>query len=318
MDSEQKLSLLSKISSELVDLHEISYYEYELFNKIKRDEYASNEEDSNSSYTSNNKENTKNYKIGEENNANEKKIEDKLMKEKIKTTIEKIYSYIKDKKEYEFISDYFITESEPNSSQNYFKQNSDLQKNNINNDFNINSDIITEDYLKSLSHSRFDDIKSIMDFNNKIQNNNSISHSNSQQLKKNNSGVKVEDIFLPEINKAKSHSSGNLAEENIKSKEEMDNELEEELNRQIFGYTKRMKQSALNFGEQLRKDNKTLNDIENIQNIDQDKTKTQLKRLIDFNYNIKIGFCQLFFMIITVISSFIFCLLIMKIFPKLA
>ena len=95
LSDDQKLSFLSKISTKLSELHGITSYEYELFNLIKSDE--------------------NNYleingikKVGEENNANEEKIENRITKEKIKTNIEKIISYIKDKKDFEFISDFLF------------------------------------------------------------------------------------------------------------------------------------------------------------------------------------------------------------------
>ena len=95
LSDDQKLSFLSKISTKLSELHGISSYEYELFNLIKSDE--------------------NNYleingikKVGEENNANEEKIENRITNEKIKTNIEKIISYIKDKKDFEFISDFLF------------------------------------------------------------------------------------------------------------------------------------------------------------------------------------------------------------------
>ena len=128
--------------------------------------------------------------------------------------------------------------------------------------------------------------------------------------------IKEEDILLPHIEKAKSFSSSK--NEDMPSKEEMDKELEEEINRQIFGYTKRMKESAKNFGVQLRKDNQTLNKIESLQDKVNDKTQTQVKRLKEFNYSLKIGFCKLLFLMLSVFGTFILTLFIIKIFPKLA
>ena len=79
-----------------------------------------------------------------------------------------------------------------------------------------------------------------------------------------------------------------------------------------------MKENAKHFGAQLKKDNTTLNNIEDIQNIDHDKTKTQMKSLKEFNYSISIGFFKLIFMFILVFVTFAFMLLIMRIFPKFA
>ena len=95
LSDDQKLSLLLNISNKLQESQGITSYEYELFNLIKSSQ--------NNSYEINN-----NKKIGEENNSNEEKIENRITKEKIRTNTEKIISYIKDKKDYEFISDFFI------------------------------------------------------------------------------------------------------------------------------------------------------------------------------------------------------------------
>ena len=144
LSDEQKLSFLSKISSKLSESHGISSYEYELFNLIKSDE--------------------NNYleingvkKIGEENNANEERIENRITKEKIKTNIEKIISYIKDKKDFEFISDFFITET--STALNSDNDNEII--NNINNDNNIEHGEITDDILNSLGKKNLSDINSI-------------------------------------------------------------------------------------------------------------------------------------------------------------
>ena len=127
LSDDQKLSLLLNISNKLQESQGITSYEYELFNLIKSSQ--------NNSYEINNIK-----KIGEENNSNEEKIENRITKEKIRTNIEKIISYIKDKKDYEFISDFFITESSPS-----INNDNDL----INNNKNINSDFdeINEDFL---------------------------------------------------------------------------------------------------------------------------------------------------------------------------
>ena len=95
----------------------------------------------------------------------------------------------------------------------------------------------------------------------------------------------------------------------------MDQEMEEEINKQIFGYTKKMKESAKNFGVQLKKDNKILNNIEDLQDKINTKTTKETSRLKKFNFSIKLGFCQLFILIITVITIFFSTLFIIKIFP---
>ena len=251
LSGEQKLSFLTKISSKLNELHGISSYEYELFNLIKQDENNSLEINGIK-------------KVGEENSANEEKIENRITKEKIKTNIEKIMSYIKDKKDYEFISDFFITESES-------KINNDNETiNNKNNNFEFEE--ITDEFLNSFSKTNLTDINSINEFNKKIKGK-KISEISEKTLldlsnakKYSSAKFNEQDLFLNDIKKSQNFKKKNN-EENFKSKESMDKEMEEEINRQIFGYTKKMKESARNFGVQFKKDNKVLSNIEDLQPI---------------------------------------------------
>ena len=306
LSDDQKLSFLSKISTKLSELHGISSYEYELFNLIKSDE--------------------NNYleingikKIGEENNANEEKIENRITKEKIKTNIEKIISYIKDKKDFEFISDFFITET--STALNTDNDNEII--NNINNDNNIEHEEITDDFLNSLGKTNLSDINSINELNKKLKGKKSseINDQSLLNLKKkysssNFNGLSEQELFLNDIKKAQNSKKNN--EENLKSKEEMDKEMEEEINRQIFGYTKKMKESAKNFGVQFKKDNKVLSEIEDLQERVNDKTTKEVGRLKEFNYSIRFGFCKLVSFVMMVFCSFFATLFVIKIFPKLA
>jgi len=306
LSDEQKLSFLSKISTKLSELHGISSYEYELFNLIKSDE--------------------NNYleingvkKIGEENNANEERIENRITKEKIKTNIEKIISYIKDKKDFEFISDFFITET--STALNTDNDNEII--NNINNDNNIEHEEITDDFLNSLGKTNLSDINSINELNKKLKGKKSseINEQSLLNLKKkysssNFNGLSEQELFLNDIKKAQNSKKNN--EENLKSKEEMDKEMEEEINRQIFGYTKKMKESAKNFGVQFKKDNKVLSEIEDLQERVNDKTTKEVGRLKEFNYSIRFGFCKLVSFVMMVFCSFFATLFVIKIFPKLA
>ena len=306
LSDEQKLSFLSKVSTKLSELHGISSYEYELFNLIKSDE--------------------NNYleingvkKIGEENNANEERIENRITKEKIKTNIEKIISYIKDKKDFEFISDFFITET--STALNTDNDNEII--NNINNDNNIEHEEITDDFLNSLGKTNLSDINSINELNKKLKGKKSseINEQSLLNLKKkysssNFNGLSEQELFLNDIKKAQNSKKNN--EENLKSKEEMDKEMEEEINRQIFGYTKKMKESAKNFGVQFKKDNKVLSEIEDLQERVNDKTTKEVGRLKEFNYSIRFGFCKLVSFVMMVFCSFFATLFVIKIFPKLA
>lgn len=327
LNEQQKSNFLSNIYTKLIEKHAITSYEYEIFKEIKIEQ-----SDKEKSLADNWNNNYK--KLGQENNLNEEKMGNKINQEKIKINIEKILSYISDKKEYEFISDYFISESEPSINMNFIQKKSSsnafdnkengLSQNSI--DTNIyDFDNINESLLNMLSKQNLTDLYSIKTFSEEIDKN---SKSKSSEISyfpsfnnKKNSGIKEEDLFLPEMKKAKSYNNKikyKNSNSGFESKEEMDKEFEEEINRQIFGYTKKMKESARNFGAQLKKDNQTLNKIEDLQDEVNDKTKKQTKRLEEFNYNIKIGFCQLMILIFTVIGAFIGTMFIIKIFPKLA
>lgn len=302
LSGEQKLSFLTKISSKLNELHGISSYEYELFNLIKQDENNSLEINGIK-------------KVGEENSANEEKIENRITKEKIKTNIEKILSYIKDKKDYEFISDFFITESES-------KINNDNDIiNNKNNNFEFEE--ITDEFLNSFSKTNLSDINAINEFNKKIKGK-KISEISEKTLldlsnakKYSSSKFNEQDLFLNDIKKSQNFKKKNN-EENFQSKESMDKEMEEEINRQIFGYTRKMKESAKNFGVQFKKDNKVLSNIEDLQEKVNEKTTKEVSRLKEFNYSIRFGFCKLVIYVMIVFCTFFSTLFVIKIFPKLA
>ena len=277
----EKLSILLKISNKLFESQCISSYEYELFNLIKRE--------SNNSYEINNVK-----KIGEENNSNEEKIENRITNEKIKTNIEKIMSYIKDKKDYEFISDFFISESTLPSVNN---DNIIIKNNKRNNNFEF--DEINDDFLNEFLNTHLTDINSIKLINPKKQ-------------------ASKEDLFLDDIRKAENFKNRKNNEEHpIKSKELLEKEMEEEIFREIFGYTKKMKESSRNLGVQMKKDNKTLSGIENLQEIANEKTKKVLKNLIQFNFNVRIGICKIIMMTMMVFGTFFGTYLFISIFPKL-
>ena len=327
LNEQQKATFLSNIYTKLIENHAITSYEYEIFKQIKIDQNDI-EKYSTDSWTNNYK------KVGQENNLNEEKMGYKINQEKIKINIEKILSYINDKKEYEFISDYFISEFEPSINTNFIQKKSSsntidhkesgLSENSIDNNI-FDFDNINENLLNILSKQNLTDLHSIKIFSEEINKNNKTKSSEISNLpsfnNKKSSGLKEEDLFLPEMKKAKIYNNkikNNNSNSGFESKEEMDKEFEEEINRQIFGYTKKMKESARNFGAQLKKDNQTLNKIEDLQDAVNDKTKKQTKRLEEFNYSIKIGFCQLMILIFTVIGAFIGTMFIIKIFPKLA
>ena len=285
LNDEQKLEFLSKINNKLTEFHGITSYEFELLNKIKLEQSNKNLID----YSIND-----NNKVGEENNSNEKNIENKIIQDKIKANIESILSFIKDKKEYEFIIDFFINEHQNTSGSIINHKESNLSQNSINSNLN-DLENINEDFLALFSKVNLTDINSITKFNEEINKNKKLEIGKIHSFRdKKNSGI---DLLLPKIN-PNEHKNNINGEQ---SKEKMDKELEEEINKQIFGYVKKMKASARHFGNQLKKDNQTLNKIENLQNKVDDKTKKQITRLEGFNFSIKLGFCKLMFLIFSLI-----------------
>ena len=300
LSESEKLSILLKISNKLFESQCISSYEQELFNLIKRE--------SNNSYEINNVK-----KIGEENNSNEEKIENRITNEKIKTNIEKIMSYIKDKKDYEFISDFFISESTLPSVNN---DNIIIKNNKRNNNFEF--DEINDDFLNEFLNTHLTDINSITEFNKKIKQNKNLNEQFDINLINPKKQASKEDLFLDDIRKSENFKNKkNNGEQPIKSKELLEKEMEEEIFREIFGYTKKMKESSRNLGVQMKKDNKTLSGIENLQEIANEKTKKVLKNLIQFNFNVRIGICKIIMMTMMVFGTFFGTYLFISIFPKL-
>ena len=276
MNNDNIVSFLESLRYKLNDTHLITLLEYEKFNKIK------------------NGWSDRLLELQEENNI---KIEDKLLNEKIKVLLEKIKVITSNKKEYEFISNYFLNENEKirdiSTIENSFKQDENLEEINENN---------IGDY-SNLNLYSFKNIKDIIE-------NNKVNLSNKELPKQKKSKYE-----LPSLKKNKREKSNYNSK---KDNEEIEKEMEEELNNQIFKYTKMMKISAKNFGHQLVKDNQFLQQIENIQTKDMDKTRTQNQRLQEFNSLITLGFFKKLLMIIVVITTFIFTLLTMRIFPRLA
>ena len=110
MNNDNIVSFLESLSYKLNDTHLITLLEYEKFNKIKNE------------WTD------RLLELQEENNI---KIEDKLLNEKIKVLLEKIKVITSNKKEYEFISNYFLNENEKirdiSTIENSFKQDENLE-----------------------------------------------------------------------------------------------------------------------------------------------------------------------------------------------
>jgi hypothetical protein len=279
--NEYIISFLETLNYKLNDTHFISLLEYEKFNKIKN-EWREKFEDK---------------EVNKNNN-----MENKLSIEKIKILLEKIKTYTLNKKEYEFISNYFLNENDKirdiSSSEISFNEDNDtieeINENNIENYINLS-------------------LLTFKDINNTLENNNNIS---SKKIPKQTKSKKSYE--LPSLKNKNKNDNKNNRNNTKKDQEEIEKEMEEELNNQIFKYTKMMKISAKNFGNQLIQDNKVLNQIENLQNKDLVKTRNENQRLQEFNSLISLGFFKKLLLIFIVIITFVFTLLIMRIFPRLA
>lgn len=263
-------------------------------------------------------------KIEKSNDTNSDEFYIKVLIEKIKTDIEKIKTILKDKKKHEYIKEYFtndnamiindidlsIVDSKKNDDINdeYVNQ---ISKKSINSIENV-LPLLSSFYLKEKLYLSKDDISSIKkDFD--FDNGRLMEEKEKNKESKEN---KEEDNFLKKYHKSKSMNSNKSTSST--SHKEIDAEMEKEITNQIFGYTKTMKENAKHFGAQLKKDNSVLNEIEKVQNVDQDKTDVQVKKLKEFNYSLRIGFFKLIFMFLMVFVTFAFTLLTMRIFPKLA
>ena len=280
--NQNSLNFLENIILKINDTKFINMLEYANLNKIKNEIYNNNNNENN------------------DNNNNNDNIEIKLMKDKIRILIEKFEEFKKDKKEFQFISDYFLGENEKITDIELLNQT------NSNNNL-INYETIDKNFLDNLKTQKLDNFKNIFNF---INNENKINNEIKFEKKHSN-----EMSLLPKINKNKNENNKNKNNKNLIQTEK---EIEEEINNQIFGYTKRMKESAKFFGAELKKSNKQLSEIEDIQNKGLNSTKFQIKRLTEFNSKISLGFFKLLFMILIVFITFIFTLFSMRIFPKIS
>ena len=198
--------------------------------------------------------------------------------------------------------------------------NNNIIINNKNNNFEFED--INDDFLKFFSKSHLTNINSIIEFNKKLKGNKFLENDDDSilnlNLKKYGTSPLKENLFLDDIKKSENFNKKRKQEENLKPKKTIDEEMEEEMCGLIFGFTKRMKQNAKHMGEQFRKNNKELSEIENIQNEGVDITDKTVKKLKSFNISMKFGFCKLLKMSIKGIIAFFGALAIIKIFPKLA
>jgi len=182
----------------------------------------------------------------------------------------------------------------------------------------LKKNCLSEDVKSLILNANYDN-KTLIDNENdfKINENINDNHNKKEIIsnKKNNDIKKIDMQTKNCINANSDKPKKIFLNNNYTSK--IENQLEEELNNEIFNYTKNMKKYAKSFNEVLNKDNKTLNKIEITQLNGQKKTNLQLKNLNEFNYNLKIGFFKLIFMILFVFATFVMSLLMIRIFPKI-
>ena len=263
-------------------------------------------------------------KIEKSSDISSEEFNIKILIEKIKTDIEKIKTIIKDKKKHEYIKEYFTNDNAMIVNDIDLSLVDSKNKDDINDEYikkisakSMNSidsvlPLLSSFYLKEKLYLSRDEISSIKkDFD--FDNGNLIEE---KENEKENKERKEEDNFLKKYHKSKSLNSNKTSPHS--SHKEIDAEMEKEITNQIFGYTKTMKENAKHFGAQLKRDNSVLNEIEKVQNVDQEKTDVQVKKLKEFNYSLRIGFFKLIFMFLIVFVTFAFTLLTMRIFPKLA
>lgn len=298
---------LDDILSTLETTKEISIYEYSLYQSIRNkfNDYLDNIVDKDNSELGLN-----------------------LLIENIKVKIDKIVNLTKNKKEYEFISDYFINQT--HSISHIQQSHSNPNETSIEFELKHNLSTINENYIHNIEPlnktQSLNDIKTLLSPS-FLESNMKLSHDDINKIKsstqfetlvkKQNIVSNLQQLSLNEMNESlKKKKRTKQTKSSLNNKEKLNKEIEDELQEQIFGYTKSMKENAKHFGEALKRDNIILSEIENIQNVDQEKTTTQVSRLKEFNYTIRIGFFKLLGMFVLVFISFLISLFVMKVFPK--
>ncbi len=187
-----------------------------------------------------------------------------------------------------------------------------------NNEIYVNKLIEIAIKNNTLKH-KTNDIKKenvISNHNDINKSNNIIKHENDNLNKTENTETVIKE---PKKNLRKNDKLENLLiKNNYSDVVKLDDKIEEELNNEILNYTKNMKKYANSFNEVLSKDNRTLNKIEKTQIDGKIKTDTQMKKLDEFNYQLKIGFFKMLFMFLFVFFSFIFSIIMIRFLPKIA
>lgn len=274
---------------------------------------------------------------------NSNKLDNTIIIEEIQKNKEKILRIIGNMDEYEFISDYFtlnenIKETEQEKSENSLEEEKNEQEKYLKIKESIEKKIemvpknlfellslTSKEFLKeklNLDDEQIQNLKGkevevnkeneikINDFTENI-NNSKENKQIVQSYPKLNQIIKIKSDFIQKNR----NTSLFLDANNTNAK--LDKEMEEEINKEIFSYTRNMKTYARNFGEILQTDNKKLTKIEKVQEKDKSLTDTSMKKLKEFHYDLKIGFFKLIIMFIIVIATFVTTMMVIRIFPKL-
>jgi hypothetical protein len=242
--------------------------------------------------------------------------------EKIKNGIEKIIAYIDNKPLYTFIYDYF----EDNLDDFEIKE-SETKINAYDNNFLIRykeiSESLDSDVLESVNNAIRLTSREFLRNKLKFPENDIIDLKGEEKV----DVVEpiVEDVIVEQIKKVEtvktveqSKPKNNKNSIFLKTtKEKVNKELEEELFQEVLNNTKSMKNYAQSISDILKNDNKTLSKIEKIQYKEQAKTQKEVSSLKDYNNTLQIGFWKTVYMFLIVVVTFIFTLLITRIFPKL-
>jgi hypothetical protein len=277
----------------------------------------------------------------------ELELENKLVLEHIKKLDDKIEAFIKNKKEFEYLSDYFVTSTNKNFNFELIneegkEENDEIFLNNFSeeikeieqNKIDLNSEFISNvlsitshEFLKNkikLEANQIFTIKGKQE-NCEINDNLNISKNDINQITYQNTCNLISssqknylDVIpykYPSTSKRKNLRGSTTHQNELKN--QIDKEVEEEVNEEIFSYAKNMKNYARNFNQILVKDNSKLGKIESVQDISKSKTDKSLKSVKDFNNSATIGFFYLLIMFLIVIATFVMTLLTIRIFPKL-
>ena len=271
-------------------------------------------------------------------------IDNSMLIEEIQKNKEKIINFLQNLKEHEFISDYFSIQDTENQQEEISDKKSEDKNSSYEKFLKIKQSLENQyyshpvpknifellalssnEYLKEKLNMDDDQIQILKGKENiciretekekrsHVETRNDVKDEN-QTLKTNYKLNKILKIKsdLPQKNKISSFIS-----DPEKQSGKFDKEMEEEINKEIFSYTKNMKNYARNFGEIISTDNKKLTKIEKNQEKDQILTDSSMKKLKEFHYDLKIGFFKLIGMFLMVIVAFITTLIIIRLFPKL-